>query len=222
MTAKDVFDGTNGDRYAWMRGSQHPRWAGGHNKLPERRAWLDMIRRCTNPKTVNYGDYGGRGIAVCPQWVKSFEKFLVDVGRRPSKKHSLDRYPNNDGNYEPGNVRWATSRQQLLNRRNNRILEVDGQSKTITEWAESSGLSPMTIHQRIKVGWPMKDAVTRAAGQSENHGIYSGRAVIVEVDGVQMSVANACRIAGLNPSTVYARIAQGFPRDSWLKKEARR
>lgn len=83
---------------------------------PEWTAWKSMHQRCTDPNCENWPHYGGRGITVCERWSK-FENFLTDMGRRPSAKHSLDRYPNNDGNYEPSNCRWATASQQAFNRR---------------------------------------------------------------------------------------------------------
>jgi len=74
-----------------------------------------MITRCTNPKTPQWADYGGRGIAVCARWL-DFQNFLADVGPRPDGT-SIDRYPNPDGNYESGNCRWATASEQRLNQR---------------------------------------------------------------------------------------------------------
>lgn len=91
---------------------------GESHRTPEWRAWQNMKARCTNPKIKQWKDYGGRGISVCPEWGDSYEAFLAYVGRKPSPQHSLDRFPNNDGNYEPGNVRWATTKEQVNNRRN--------------------------------------------------------------------------------------------------------
>lgn len=90
----------------------------GGSYTPEFRAWAGMIYRCYNATSnASFPDYGGRGIRVCDEWRDDFAAFLAHVGPRPSPKHSIDRYPNNDGNYEPGNVRWATREQQIANRR---------------------------------------------------------------------------------------------------------
>lgn len=83
---------------------------------PEYLAWINMISRCENPGLPRFPDYGGRGITICSRWRSSFEAFFADMGLRPSPRHSLDR-KNNDGNYEPGNCRWATPSEQRNNRR---------------------------------------------------------------------------------------------------------
>lgn len=77
--------------------------------------WSSMVQRCTNPRQRNFRHYGGRGICVCARWIGSFERFVEDMGERPPG-HSLDRIDVN-GNYEPGNCRWATAAQQVANRR---------------------------------------------------------------------------------------------------------
>ena len=102
-------------------------------------AWASMIQRCTNVKNPNYFRYGGRGITVCSQWF-SFKKFMVDVGPRPSGKYSIDRV-DNSGNYEPGNVRWATRAQQMSNTRATRKVTIDGEERTTTEWATLKGFA---------------------------------------------------------------------------------
>lgn len=110
----------------------------GYTPTPTYRAWVNMRTRCENPKSTQYGSYGGRGINVCERWL-SFENFLADVGERPSPAHSLDRHPNVNGDYEPGNVRWATHEAQCRNRRSNRaVVRDDGaQFASLAEAAES-------------------------------------------------------------------------------------
>ena len=79
-------------------------------------SWAQMLNRCRNPKASNYDRYGGAGVTVCERWQQQFENFLIDMGVRPPGT-TLDRYPNMAGNYEPGNCRWATPKEQTANRR---------------------------------------------------------------------------------------------------------
>ena len=88
----------------------------------EFRIWTGMLDRCTNPRSDHWVWYGGRGIQVCDRWRTSFENFFADMGPRPSGR-SLDRFPNNDGNYEPGNCRWATPKEQIANQRKHGLIE---------------------------------------------------------------------------------------------------
>lgn len=108
-----------------------------------------MKQRCLNPKHEAYHNYGGRGITICERWKKSFKAFLKDMGRRPTPKHTLDRHPNNDGNYEPGNCRWATRKEQCNNYRCNQVVEFNGKSQTLTQWAEELGIKAVTLHARL-------------------------------------------------------------------------
>lgn len=118
-----------------------------------------MKNRCYNSKYRAYRRYGGRGIAVCDKWRDDFAAFLADVGLRPSPKHSLDRHPNNDGHYEPGNVRWATKKEQSRNTSCNRLITLDGESRCVAAWAEIYGVSPDLIYDRLRLGWPHAEAV---------------------------------------------------------------
>ena len=98
----------------------------GHSESVEYAAWGGMITRCENENDSSYPDYGGRGIRIAPEWRHNFEAFLAHVGRRPSEDHTLDRI-DPDGDYRPGNVRWATRPEQQRNRRCVRVFDVDGQ-----------------------------------------------------------------------------------------------
>lgn len=118
-----------------------------------------MRTRCTNPNHNSYKHYGGRGIRVCDEWAQSFQSFYAHVGPKPSPDHTLDRIDNDRG-YEPGNVRWATWKEQGENRRNTLQICADGITRTIGEWAEISGIAANTIWQRIfRHKWPPADAV---------------------------------------------------------------
>lgn len=128
----------------------------GHSlrATPEYRAWTHLRQRCTNPNEEYYANYGGRGITFCDRWRESFNNFLADMGPRPSRKHSIDRIDPN-GNYEPGNCRWATPVQQANNTRRNIRLSFNGENKTVSEWARVIHLHASTIHTRISLGWPV-------------------------------------------------------------------
>jgi hypothetical protein len=93
-----------------------------------------MKTRCYNSKDARYKWYGARGIRVCDRWLHSFEMFLSDVGLRPSSQHSLDRYPNVQGNYEPDNCRWATRSQQAFNKRKKMAIESFSDDEIRAEW----------------------------------------------------------------------------------------
>jgi hypothetical protein len=96
--------------------NNHVRRKHGLSKKPEYKAWHNMIYRCYNPECRIYEDYGARGIQVCDRWKYSVETFVKDVGSKPDPKLTLERI-NNDGNYEPGNCKWATRAEQTWNTR---------------------------------------------------------------------------------------------------------
>jgi hypothetical protein len=122
---------------------------------PEMRTWLSMLARCRPSGRLHYGR---SGIRVCERWQDSFQAFLADVGRRPSERHSIDRIDVR-GDYEPGNVRWSTAKEQARNRRNNRLLTIDGETLCIAEWAERERMPYTTIYSRLKKGWSHRESV---------------------------------------------------------------
>ena len=136
------------------------------HRTPEYSIWSCMKSRCLNPNVNAYAHYGGRGILIYPEWIDSYESFLAYVGRRPSPKHSLDRFPNNDGNYAPGNVRWATQQEQQRNRRDNRVIEFRGRSQCLQAWADELGISQSTLFERLEK-WPMDKALTQTNMRTE-------------------------------------------------------
>lgn len=137
-----------------------------NKNTPEYRAWVGLKQRCLNTKNPRYENYGGRGIKVHPDWVNDFGRFLKDVGARPSNKHSLDRI-NNDGNYEPGNAKWATDIEQTNNQsRSVRFTRNDGSMISLRDAVELSGLTKAAIHLRIKrLNMSIDDAMSIPLGQ---------------------------------------------------------
>lgn len=129
----------------------------GMTKTPEYSSWMNMRTRCQDTSAINYHLYGGRGIRVCERW-KSFQRFIEDMGRRPSSRHSIER-KNNNGDYTPDNCVWATKEEQGRNKRNNRILTVKGESKPLVVWAQECGIKESMIQERLRRGWNEEDAV---------------------------------------------------------------
>lgn len=131
---------------------------GGADKHPLYGAWRQMRMRCSNPSHHKFSAYGGRGIKVCERW-QTFWNFVEDVGDRPVGC-TLDRI-DNDGDYEPGNVRWATPSMQNRNSRRSRLLTHDGETRTMAEWAEVLGMSYDVLNHRINAsGWSVERALT--------------------------------------------------------------
>ena len=133
----------------------------GMSKTKEQDAYHHMMQRCYSKSSDQYKNYGGRGIKVCERWHGSVENFLIDIGRAPSKLHSLDRIDSN-GDYSPENCRWATWTDQQRNRRNNHTIEIDGVTKTLAEWCEIHNVPYQRVHQRItKLGISPVIALTK-------------------------------------------------------------
>lgn len=131
----------------------HGHKSGGFES-PTHMAWRAMKRRCSNKNCNSYPNYGGRGIKVCERW-NSFVNFLEDMGEVPTGL-TLDRYPDNNGNYEPSNCRWATRNQQVRNTRLSQLISYKGQTKSVWDWAEEVGIKAKTIKKRLASGWSVE------------------------------------------------------------------
>jgi len=153
-----------------IAGAYHPSFSHGMSGSPEYKTWTAVIQRCHNSQDKSYKDYGAKGISVCDSWRESFESFLADMGPRPSRKHSIDRYPNQNGNYEPRNCRWATSTEQNRNKRTNHLIASNGVTLCISEWSEKTGISVHAIRKRLRIGWSPETAVSIPVGQLSQSG----------------------------------------------------
>lgn len=142
------------------------------NKTSEYKSWINMKERCTNINCKDYESYGGAGITYCERW-DSFINFFEDMGKKPSKQHSLDRFPNQKGNYEPNNCRWATPKEQARNVKTNVILNIDGISKCVIEWTNGDKKKAKIVYQRLKKGWTPKDAVFAPIQKTRRKGLVA-------------------------------------------------
>lgn len=167
----------------------------GMTNSPTYQSWCSMITRCENQNRRHYASYGGRGILVCERWRHSFEAFLADMGERP-KGTTLDRI-NNDGNYEPGNCRWATSKQQANNKRKSVRVVVDGTEETIPDLASKNGLSMYTLYQRRRRGVRGREIVARP------------ESFTITVAGVTRTIPEWEAITGVSRFTMYNRLRRG-------------
>lgn len=128
---------------------------------PEYSAYNNMIQRCTNPKHKDYPNYGGRGIKVFPEWLGpgGFERWLAYIGLRPGPGMTQERKDGEKG-YEPGNVCWATYEEQANNTRRNLFLTHDNQTKSLAQWAKTTGINRTTLKSRLLAGWTVAEALS--------------------------------------------------------------
>jgi hypothetical protein len=150
-------------RYRARLQARHPNFY-GH---PLYGVWMGMLDRCTRPQSPKYPRYGGRGIRVCDRWLHSFQDFTADVGDRPPGL-TLDRIDNN-GHYEPGNVRWATRVAQIINSTNHvkpRLIEFAGEALYVRQWARKLNIPDSTLSARLCAGWGVEKALTQPINTS--------------------------------------------------------
>jgi hypothetical protein len=138
----------------------------GQTQTDEYIVWAGMCARCRNENHIAYQNYGGRGIKVCNRW-QNFENFLSDMGKRPTSRHSIDRI-DNGGDYCPENCRWATVKEQNNNARSNRILDFDGKSMNIAQWADFLDISRSAITNRLRYGWTVERTLSEPVRKLSN------------------------------------------------------
>jgi hypothetical protein len=135
--------------------------------------WISMNRRCggksKNPHELMYVN-----IKIFQPWTDSFERFIRDVGPRPSSEYTLDRYPDGKGDYMPNNVRWATKKQQGINRRSTRLITYNNETLCISDWVRKTGIPRAALTKRLDDGWPVEKAFTEPTNPSAAKGFLGG------------------------------------------------
>ena len=134
----------------------HP-YSGWREHPHEYQSWKSMHARCRDKGYKGFAYYGGRGIKVCEQW-KKFPQFLADMGPKPTPAHTIERKDVN-GNYEPGNCRWATLREQARNTRRSLYVEHEGKRRLLIELCEALQVSYSRVSGRLKIGWHLEQAL---------------------------------------------------------------
>jgi hypothetical protein len=152
----------------------------GGSYTKEYRAWIAMKARCYNETHKNYADYGGRGIIVAPEWLEDFQEFLDYVGRAPTEKHTIDRV-DPDGNYVPGNVRWATQAEQCVNKRETLRIELDGEIVPLKVAADRRGVPYHQVYSRYIRGARGEDVFKSA--YKDWSGTEQGMLTVIKEDG---------------------------------------
>lgn len=152
----------------------------GHYGTPEWDTWQGIRRRCRKPLGPGYNHYGAVGVVVCDGWHDSVEAFVTDMGPKPSRRHSIDRKDNAHGytcghcpdcfaHDWPANCRWATSKEQALNRRSTRLITFRGETLCMKDWARRIGVSIQVLSHRLAAGWPLEEALTASADMALNN-----------------------------------------------------
>lgn len=168
------------------------------------KTWEGMVARCTQSQNKDWLRYGGRGIKVCDSWLESPEKFFEDMGTRPHRA-SLDRIDVN-GNYEPGNCRWATTMEQGSNKRSNSFFNIGGELLHLAEVSRRYNIAEATFSRRIKTGMSTEDAVGIAVRPINQ---------MLTIDGVSKNFPAWAKHAGITVATIRNRLRKG-----WSNKDA--
>ena len=136
-------------------GEKHPNYVHGQTKTRLHKIWESMHARCEYEKHPYFDDYGGRGIKVCDEWKAfvPFRNWALESGY--AENLTIDR-KNHNGGYTPENCRWVTMKEQQNNKRSNRLLTFNGETNTVTEWSEITGIKKTTRKERLNSGWDVE------------------------------------------------------------------
>ena len=198
---------------------RHDRWREvitkhGGSHTAEFSIWAHAKERCCNPNDKSYSYYGGRDpypVTMYEGWINDFQAFFDHVGPRPSPQHSLDRINNLLG-YEPGNLRWATSKEQQRNKRNNHLITMNGETKTVTEWCELLNLDCRAVFMRLYSGWDSVSALTA--------GFYKRE--MITFNGETMTLFDWAKKLGFAIATLSARLKKGWTIEQILTTPVRK
>lgn len=159
-----------------IRTHGHTRKALPGRTTPEYRTWKGIKDRCHGAGSNSRARYGKIGIKMCLEWRNDFAKFFAYVGKKPSPLHTIDRIKST-GDYAPGNVRWATQKEQSNNRSGNRLYVVDGKKQTLMTLVRARNLNYATVWSRLKNGYSIKKALhaTSFLNNSSAYEIYYDR-----------------------------------------------
>jgi len=182
-------------------------WSHGKSGTYEHKHWWQMVRRCTDRSFTLYEKYGGSGILISKQWVGTggFVNFLDHIGESPSKRHTIDRV-DNSGSYIPGNVRWATPKEQSRNRSTTIMISAFGRTQCIQDWADEMKIGHSTIQRRLAGGWDHELAVSAPARSVKT---VKSDARIITAFGRSQHLAAWAKETGINRKTITSRIRSG-------------
>lgn len=174
---------------------------------PLYRIWQNIIERCFKPTNESYKNYGGRGITICDEWRHDFQAFYDHVSKLEhygENGYSIDRINNLTGNYEPGNLRFATATEQSRNRRTNHMITYEGETKCLSDWTDSTGIHKPTIYRRIKQqGWSMDRALNETPKPNK-------RGILITYNGKTQGLSSWARELNIDRQTLVRRLKSGW------------